>query len=138
MKRFIISAILLEKSNNFATMFKKGQHTKSLLSGLLAGMYMMLVLFAPSLHQHHSSNNIKLSDVSKTEKQYSKASDSVTANDCLACHFLTTNHSIAPQDFNLTIHDIFIQNKHNFYHVEAVAFQVKYTFPLRGPPAFQV
>lgn len=119
-------------------MLKKGQNTKSLLSGLLAGMYLMLVLFAPSLHQHHSSNNIKLSDVSKKEKQYSKASDSLMANDCLACHFLTANHSIAPQEFNFSIYDIFTQKSHNFYRVEAAFYQVKYTFPLRGPPAFQV
>lgn len=119
-------------------MFKKRQYIKSVLSGLLAGMYMILVLVVPSLHQHHSSNNIKLSDIFNTEKQYSKKSDSLTTTDCLVCHFLATNHSIAPQEFNFIVNDVFIQKKHHFYLVEAFAFQEKYTFPLRGPPAIKI
>lgn len=119
-------------------MYKKRKQSSSILSGFLAGMYMLLVLFAPSLHQHHVSGNLKLSDVSKSGKQMSVSSDSVAANDCLACHFLTVNHSIQPQEFDFNIQSYFTENIHAFSYTEHVVAQEKYTFPLRGPPAFRI
>lgn len=119
-------------------MSKAKQNTQSILSGFLAAMYLLLVLLVPSLHQHHISHDVSLTDFSKSEKQISKVSDSVTGNDCLACHFLSTNHSIEPQEFSYQFHTYTLEKSEVFTTSEIVSFQDKYSFQLRGPPSFQI
>lgn len=119
-------------------MFRKNQQYKSIISSFLAGFYLLLLVFSPYLHQHHSEFQVNFS-TSKEVKFKKKSAEKISnANDCLACHFLTTNHSIEPIDFEFSSLKIF-SKKQEFAVMQSSFFNNNITnLRLRGPPVFQL
>ncbi|WP_300690883.1 hypothetical protein [Chryseobacterium sp.] len=114
--------------------FKESRNLKSFISKLLFGIY-FLALLSQSFHHHDSSENFKGFNLKKTENTMTKASTKEKASDCLACHFLATGHTLAPEDFSFTFEHYTQEVKQIITIQEKIWSQTKFTFQLRGPPA---
>lgn len=115
-------------------MLKIHQQQKSIYSGFIAGLYLLLLVFSPYLHEHHAKT-FGFSD-SKIQKFEKLLQDNInTANDCQACHFLTTNISIAPQDFQFEFQKFCTTSQSYFSKDVSNITREKYLLPSRGPPS---
>ena len=118
-------------------MLRKNQQQKSIISGFIAGLYLLLLVFSPYLHHHHSEFQLNFSTSKEVKFEKNSLEKFTSANDCLACHFLTTNHSIEPIDFQFTVFKSFLE-KPAFAISQPSFFDYNTTsLYLRGPPAFQ-
>ncbi|WP_313029992.1 hypothetical protein [Soonwooa sp.] len=119
-------------------MFRKNQQHKSIISSFIAGLYLLLLVFSPYLHQHHSEFQLNFSTSKDVKFEKNSLEKFTSANDCLACHFLTTNHSIEPLDFEFSSLKIFSE-KQEFAVLQSSFFNYNITsLYLRGPPVFQL
>nr|WP_315026957.1 hypothetical protein [uncultured Chryseobacterium sp.] len=114
--------------------FKESRNLKSFISKLLFGVY-FLALLSQSFHHHDSMDFFKSFNLKKTENTVTKATTKEKAGDCLACHFLVTGHTVAPEEFSLTFDDYTHEVKQIITIQEKIWSQTKFTFQLRGPPA---
>ena len=114
--------------------FKESRNLKSFISKLLFGVY-FLALLSQSFHHHDSVDYFKAFNLKKTENTRTKAATKEKAGDCLACHFLVTGHTLAPEDFSLTLEHYTQEVKQIITIQEKIWSQTKFTFQLRGPPA---
>ncbi|MGH1519355.1 hypothetical protein [Chryseobacterium sp. JK1] len=113
--------------------FKESRNLKSFISKLLFGIY-FLALLSQSFHHHDSSELFKGFNLKKTENTMTKAATKEKAGDCLACHFLVTGHTLAPEDFSFTFEHYTQEVKQIITIQEKIWSQTKFTFQLRGPP----
>ncbi|REC67696.1 hypothetical protein DRF59_07265 [Chryseobacterium flavum] len=114
-------------------MFKESRHLKSFISRLLFGVY-FLALLSQSFHHHDSLDYFKSFSFKKTENTMAKTTAKEKAGDCLACHFLATGHTLAPEEFSFTFEHYTHQVKQIIAIQEKIWSQTKFTFQLRGPP----
>lgn len=119
-------------------MIKTQQHQKSIISGFIAGLYLLLLVFSPYLHQHHADPYFGFSNTKNPKFENISQKKIGSANDCLACHFSTTNHSIAPKTFEFKIYNSFPE-KLEFSHLKEnfLSFETTRLY-LRGPPVHQL
>ncbi|REC49759.1 hypothetical protein DRF67_04340 [Chryseobacterium pennipullorum] len=115
-------------------MFKESRNLKSFISKLLFGVY-FLALLSQSFHHHDSVDYFKGFNLKKTENTMAQANHKEKAGDCLACHFLATGHTLAPEDFSFTFEHYTHEVKQIIAIQEKIWSQTKFTFQLRGPPA---
>ncbi len=114
--------------------FKESRNLKSFISKLLFGVY-FLALLSQSFHHHDSVDYFKAFHLKKAENTMTKAVTKEKAGDCLACHFLVTGHTLAPEEFNFTFGHYSHEVKQIIAIQEKIWSQTKFTFQLRGPPA---
>lgn len=107
---------------------------KSFISKLLFGVY-FLALLSQSFHHHDSlDNSFKGLNLKKTENTVTKDAAKEKAGDCLACHFLATGHTLAPEEFSFTFEHYTHEVKQIIAIQEKIWSQTKFSFQLRGPP----
>lgn len=114
--------------------FKETRQFKSFVSKLMFGIY-FLALFSSSFHSHDSGDVFIGFNFKKTENNISKSEAKEKAGDCLACHFLATGNTLAPEEFSFTFENYSYEVKQIITIQEKIWSQTKYTFHLRGPPA---
>ncbi len=114
--------------------FKESRNLKSFISKLLFGVY-FLALLSQSFHHHDSVDSFRGFNLKKTENTVTKAAAKEKAGDCLACHFLATGHTLAPEEFSFTFEHYTQEVKQIIAIQEKIWSQTKFTFQLRGPPA---
>ena len=114
--------------------FKESRNLKSFISKLLFGVY-FLALLSQSFHHHDSVDSFKGFHLKKTDNTVTKAAAKEKAGDCLACHFLATGHTLAPEEFSFTFEHYTQEVKQIIAIQEKIWSQTKFTFQLRGPPA---
>lgn len=115
-------------------MIKESGTLKSFISRLLCGVY-FLALLSQSFHHHDSVDYFKAFNLKKVENSMTKATHKEKAGDCLACHFLATGHTLAPEEFGFSFEHYTHEVKQIIVIQEKIWSQTKFTFQLRGPPA---
>lgn len=113
--------------------FKESRNLKSFISKLLFGIY-FIALFSQNFHNHSSEEVFKNFSFKKTEHKISNNAVKEKAGDCLACHFLATGHTLAPDEFNFTFEHYTHEVELILAVQEKIWSQTKFTFQLRGPP----
>lgn len=113
---------------------KKSRPLKNFISRLLFGIY-FLALFSQNFHHHDFVDYLKNFNLKKTENTISKNVVIEKAGDCLACHFLTTGHTLVPEEYSFTFKNYIHEVKQTIAIQERIWSQTKFTFQLRGPPA---
>lgn len=114
--------------------FKESRNLKNFISKLLFGIY-FLALFSQSFHHHGSEEVFKSFNFTKSENTLTKDVVKAQANDCLACHFLATGHTLVPEEFGFSFESYTHEVKQIITVQEKIWSQTKFTFQLRGPPA---
>ncbi|OCA79258.1 hypothetical protein BBH99_06410 [Chryseobacterium contaminans] len=115
-------------------MIKESRNLKKLISRLLFGVY-FIALLSQSFHHHESVDYFKAFNFKKVENSVTKAITKEKAGDCLACHFLVTGHTLAPEEFSFSFEHYTHEVKQIIAIQEKIWSQTKFTFQLRGPPA---
>ena len=101
------------------------------MSQFLLGIY-LVALFSQAFHFHDALEFSK--DHSKTQK-IDVAKQNSSHEDCLACHFLATGHSLVPDEFSFHIQKNTQEDEQILSVQEKIWSQTKYSFQLRGPPS---
>jgi hypothetical protein len=114
--------------------FKESRYLKSFISKLLFGIY-FIALFSQSFHHHSSEEVFKSFNFKKSENTITKDIVKEQANDCLACHFLATGHTLVPEEFSFSFEGFTHEVKQIITVQEKIWSQTKFTFQLRGPPS---
>lgn len=114
-------------------MIKESRNLKSFISRLLCGVY-FLALLSQSFHHHDAVDYFKGFNLKKVENSMTKATTKEKAGDCLACHFLATGHTLAPEEFSFSFEHYTHEVKQIIAIQEKIWSQTKFTFQLRGPP----
>ncbi len=112
----------------------KNKTYRSFFAVLFSGVYLFVVLFSQSFHNHGSGAVFKDFHFKKTEKSFSKIGYSSEFTDCLSCHILHDGNSLIPQDFSYSFK--------NFEYAEQLLSEVQHSYYstqpqvlfLRGPP----
>lgn len=115
-------------------MIKESRNLKRFISRLLFGVY-FLALLSQSFHHHESADFFKVFNIKKVENSMTKATPKEKAGDCLACHFLATGHTLAPEEFSFSFEHYTHEVEQIIAIQEKIWSQTKFTFQLRGPPA---
>ncbi|WET51710.1 hypothetical protein PYS58_11315 [Chryseobacterium indologenes] len=115
-------------------MIKESRNLKVFISRLLFGVY-FIALLSQSFHHHESVDYFKTFNLKKVENSVTKAITKEKAGDCLACHFLVTGHTLAPEQFSFSFEHYTHEVKQIIAIQEKIWSQTKFTFQLRGPPA---
>ncbi len=115
-------------------MIKESRNLKVFISRLLFGIY-FIALLSQSFHHHESVDYFKAFNLKKVENSITKAAAKEKAGDCLACHFLATGHTLAPEEFSFSFEHYTHEVKQIIAIQEKIWSQTKFTFQLRGPPA---
>ncbi|MGL6128463.1 hypothetical protein BBI01_11535 [Chryseobacterium artocarpi] len=115
-------------------MIKESRNLKRFISRLLFGVY-FLALLSQSFHHHESADFFKAFNIKKVENSMTKATPKEKAGDCLACHFLATGHTLAPEEFSFSFEHYTHEVEQIIAIQEKIWSQTKFTFQLRGPPA---
>lgn len=115
-------------------MIKESRNLKRFISRLLFGVY-FLALLSQSFHHHESADFFKTFNIKKVENSMTKATPKEKAGDCLACHFLATGHTLAPEEFSFSFEHYTHEVEQIIAIQEKIWSQTKFTFQLRGPPA---
>ncbi|AZB23199.1 MULTISPECIES: hypothetical protein [Chryseobacterium] len=115
-------------------MIKESRNLKVFISRLLFGVYFIAML-SQSFHHHESVDYFKAFNFKKVENSVTKAITKEKAGDCLACHFLVTGHTLAPEEFSFSFEHYTHEVKQMIAIQEKIWSQTKFTFQLRGPPA---
>lgn len=115
-------------------MIKESRNLKVFISRLLFGVY-FIALLSQSFHHHESVDYFKAFNFKKVENSVTKAITKEKAGDCLACHFLVTGHTLAPEEFSFSFEHYTHEVKQIITIQEKIWSQTKFTFQLRGPPA---
>lgn len=115
-------------------MIKESRNLKVFISRLLFGIY-FIALLSQSFHHHDSIDYFKAFNLKKVENSLTKATPKEKAGDCLACHFLATGHTLAPEEFSFSFEHYTHEVKQIIAIQEKIWSQTKFTFQLRGPPA---
>lgn len=115
-------------------MIKESRNLKVFISRLLFGVYFIAML-SQSFHHHESVDYFKAFNFEKVENSVTKAITKEKAGDCLACHFLVTGHTLAPEEFSFSFEHYTHEVKQMIAIQEKIWSQTKFTFQLRGPPA---
>lgn len=115
-------------------MIKESRKLKVFISRLLFGVY-FIALLSQSFHHHESVDYFKAFHFKKVENSVTKAITKEKAGDCLACHFLATGHTLAPEEFSFSFEHYTHEVKQIIAIQEKIWSQTKFTFQLRGPPA---
>lgn len=115
-------------------MIKESRNLKVFISRLLFGVYFIAML-SQSFHHHESVDYFKAFNFKKVENSVTKAITKEKAGDCLACHFLVTGHTLAPEEFSFSFEHYTYEVKQMIAIQEKIWSQTKFTFQLRGPPA---
>lgn len=115
-------------------MIKESRNLKVFISRLLFGVY-FIALLSQSFHHHESVDYFKMFNFKKVENSVTKAITKEKAGDCLACHFLVTGHTLAPEEFSFSFEHYTHEVKQIIAIQEKIWSQTKFTFQLRGPPA---
>ena len=115
-------------------MIKESRNLKVFISRLLFGVY-FIALLSQSFHHHESVDYFKAFNLKKIENSVTKAITKEKAGDCLACHFLVTGHTLAPEEFSFSFEYYTHEVKQIIAIQEKIWSQTKFTFQLRGPPA---
>ncbi|GEM_PF-6386694 len=115
-------------------MFKQ-KNIQYFMASFLSGLYIFVVIFSGTLHQHSDSilSNVK----QKGEKNIHISTEiSSSSKDCLVCHFNTTNFFQLPDV--VEVKTPFLQDFHP--HAIASVFSevksYKALSTLRGPPSY--
>jgi len=114
---------------------KKNKNFQKTISVFFAVMYVFVVLFSSELHNHKGESFFKDSGSKKTEKSIAKALFSDQSGDCLACHFLATGNTLAPEQFTFHFENHTQETEQIISAQEKIWEQTRFTFQLRGPPA---
>lgn len=115
-------------------MIKESRNLKVFISRLLFGVYFIAML-SQSFHHHESVDYFKAFNFKKVDNSVTKAITKEKAGDCLACHFLVTGHTLAPEEFSFSFEHYTHEVKQMIAIQEKIWSQTKFTFQLRGPPA---
>ncbi|AZA90762.1 Uncharacterised protein [Chryseobacterium nakagawai] len=114
-------------------MIKESRNLKVFISRLLFGVY-FIALLSQSFHHHESVDYFKAFNFKKVENSVTKAITKEKAGDCLACHFLVTGHTLAPEEFSFSFEHYTHEVKQMIAIQEKIWSQTKFNFQLRGPP----
>lgn len=114
-------------------MIKESRNLKVFISRLLFGVY-FIALLSQSFHHHESVDYFKAFNFKKVENSVTKAITKEKAGDCLACHFLVTGHTLAPEEFSFSFEHYTHEVKQIIAIQEKIWSQTKFNFQLRGPP----
>ncbi|WP_347218464.1 hypothetical protein [Chryseobacterium sp.] len=115
-------------------MIKESRNLKVFISRLLFGVY-FIALLSQSFHHHEPVDYFKAFNLKKVENSITKAITKEKAGDCLACHFLVTGHTLAPEEFSFSFEHYTHEVQQIIAIQEKIWSQTKFTFQLRGPPA---
>lgn len=98
-------------------------------------MYSFVVLFSSKFH-NHSHSFFSGHEFEKTTKTISFSSDHFDANDCVACHFLSSKNGFTPVEFHFEafqmVSDSAVELSYSF---QKLSSEILF-FNLRAPPHF--
>lgn len=95
---------------------------------------MMVYAFAFLSQQFHH-HDFGVSNDKHSSSKYTNLDHKNSAKDCLACHFLTTGHTILPEKFDFAFIALATETKLVFQQQEKIWSATKFSYQLRGPPS---
>ena len=99
-----------------------------------AGVYLFVVLFSQSFHNHGSGEIFSDFNFKKSEKTYTTSHQIEDYSDCLSCHVLLAGNSMLPQDFDFACIKVADFEK-EIFSLQQQIFKVDFFhIQLRGPP----
>ena len=94
---------------------------------------MMVYAFAFFSQQFHH-HEIGISSDKQISSKYKNLDHENSKKDCLACHFLTTGHTILPDKFDFYFTALATETQLVFQQQEKIWSATKFSYQLRGPP----
>ncbi|WP_407482958.1 hypothetical protein [Elizabethkingia meningoseptica] len=101
---------------------------KSILAGIIVGIYTFVVFFAGFLHTHKAESPLLGSKI-KVEKSFQP-----NVNDCLSCHLLGSHQIYESFDFSMEFFNAQVFAENIYFYQQKFFLDERPYFSLRGPP----